>query len=196
MVNIRPMKIPGRWRDGFVLDFHTVSSTYLGDDEYGHPQFETKLSEAGELLYKLKYGAEISALKPLAESVAAFIASWKPGADLIVPVPPSRSRRMQPVLLLAEAVANQLGLHYFPNCVTKIRETPELKDIFDYNERIRLLSGAHRIDKAPVAGRRVLLFDDLYRSGATMNAIAAALYDEGGATDVVALAVTRTRSRQ
>jgi len=42
----------------------------------------------------------------------------------------------------------------------------------------------------------VLLFDDLYRSGATMNAIAAALLDEGGAADVFALAITRTRSKR
>lgn len=35
-----------------------------------------------------------------------------------------------------------------------------------------LLAGAHPIDKAQVADRKVLLFDDLYRSGATMNAIA------------------------
>jgi predicted amidophosphoribosyltransferase len=168
----------------------------LGEDEYGHPQFDTKRSEVGELLYRLKYNADLSALNPLAENAAAFVASWKPGAETVVPVPPSRNRPTQPVLLLAEAVAKRLGLALLSNCVTKIRETPELKDVFDYDERIRLLAGAHRVDKTLVANRRVLLFDDLFRSGATMNAIAAALYDEGGAADVVALAVTRTRSRQ
>ncbi len=35
-----------------------------------------------------------------------------------------------------------------------------------------------------------------YRSGATMNAITAALYDEGAAADVFALTITRTRSNQ
>jgi competence protein ComFC len=47
-----------------------------------------------------------------------------------------------------------------------------------------------------VAGRKVLLFDDLYRSGATMSSIAAALHDQGGSGDVFALTVTRTRSRR
>jgi len=38
------------------------------------------------------------------------------------------------------------------------------------------------------------LFDDLYRSGATMDAITTALYEQGKAADVFALTITRTRS--
>ena len=45
------MKIPGRWRDGFVLEYHTTGSVYVGDDEYGHPIFDTQRTELGELLY-------------------------------------------------------------------------------------------------------------------------------------------------
>jgi len=37
MVPIRPVRIPGRWRDGRALDVHTTSSEYVGDDEFGHP---------------------------------------------------------------------------------------------------------------------------------------------------------------
>lgn len=47
-----------------------------------------------------------------------------------------------------------------------------------------------------VAGKRILLFDDVFRSGATMNSITAALYDQGGAAEVCALTLTRTRSKQ
>ncbi len=77
----------------------------------------------------------------------------------------------------------------------RAKETPELKNVYAYDERLRLLEGAHKVDASVVRGQRVLLFDDLYRSGATMNAITAALYDEGGVADVYALALTRTRSR-
>ena len=55
MVAIRPMRIPGRWRDGRALDVHTVSSVYVGDDEFGHARFETRRSAMGDLLYRLKY---------------------------------------------------------------------------------------------------------------------------------------------
>lgn len=80
--------------------------------------------------------------------------------------------------------------------MTKVRDVPELKNVYDFNERDRLLAGAHQIDKAQVEDRKVLLFDDLYRSGATMNAIASALYDSGAAVDVFALAITKSRSNQ
>jgi competence protein ComFC len=48
----------------------------------------------------------------------------------------------------------------------------------------------------PLHGQGILLFDDLYRSGATMDAITAELYESGKAMDVFALTITRTRSNQ
>lgn len=196
MANARPVKIPGRWRDGYALDYHTLSSAYLGDDEYGHPQFDTRRSEVGELLYRLKYHSDRSVIPELVAATAAFLASWNPGMDTIVPVPPSRARAMQPVLLLGEALGKRLGVQFDPDCVRKVRDTPELKNVYDYDQRLRILAGAHEVEKAKVQGRRLLLFDDLYRSGATMNAITTALYDQGGAAEVFALTITRTRSRQ
>lgn len=195
MANVRPIRIPGRWREGYALDYHTLSSTYLGDDEYGHPQFEMKRSEVGELLYKLKYKSDQSVISELVEAAASFVTSWNPGIDLIVPVPPSRARTLQPVLLLGEALGRRLNLPFDPNCIKKVRDAPELKDVFDYDERLRLLAGMHEVESKSVQGRGILLFDDLYRSGATMNAITAALYDQGGAAEVFALTITRARSK-
>jgi competence protein ComFC len=92
MVSIRPMRIPGRWRAGYVLDYHTLSSSYLGDDEYGHPMFDTKRSEVGELLYRLKYRSDTDALDELVEVTARFVRDWNPGVTILIPVPPSRAR--------------------------------------------------------------------------------------------------------
>lgn len=196
MANIRPMRIPGRWREGFVLDYHTLSSTYLGEDEYGHPMFDTKRSDVGELLYRLKYRLDGSVLEELVLTVAEFVQSWNPGATVVVPIPPSRSGRpQQPVRVIAEALGRQVGIPVEPNAVIRAKETPELKNVYDYDERLRLLEGAHTVQPALVSGQKILLFDDLYRSGATMNAITAALYDQGGVVDVYALALTHTRSK-
>jgi len=70
-----------------------------------------------------------------------------------------------------------------------------VKNVYAYDERVRLLDGVHKVEASVVKEQKILLFDDLYRSGATMNAITAALYDEGAVADVFALALTRTRSR-
>ncbi|MFQ5913462.1 MAG: ComF family protein [Nitrospinota bacterium] len=196
MAHIKPMRIPGRWREGFVLDYHTLGSTYLGDDEYGHPMFDTKRTEVGELLYRLKYRSDHSVLDELVRMTAKFVRSWNPGATMIIPVSPSRSGRpQQPVLVLAEALSKQLGIPVRTDCVIRVKEIPELKNVYDYDERLRRLEGVHRVEPSVVSKQKVLLFDDLYRSGATMNAITTILYDQGGATEVYALAITRTRSK-
>jgi len=47
-----------------------------------------------------------------------------------------------------------------------------------------------------LSGKEVLVLDDLYRSGATMSAVAHALRSEGSAANVYVLALTRTRRRR
>jgi predicted amidophosphoribosyltransferase len=179
-----------------VLDYHTVGSTYLGDDEYGHPVFDTKRTELGELLYRLKYRSDFSVVDEIAGAASEFYTIWNPEAEIIIPVPPSRSgRTRQPVLVLTEEISKRIGIPVINNCVVKVKKIPELKNVYQYDERLRLLENAHTVDSSFVAGKKVLLFDDLYRSGATMNAISSVLYDQGKVADVCAFAITRTRSR-
>ena len=45
-----PRHIPGCWDEGFALDLHTLESEFIGYDEYGHAQFDTRRSELGDLL--------------------------------------------------------------------------------------------------------------------------------------------------
>lgn len=63
-LNIKPIAITGPWSSGWALDLHTVSSVFIGDDAFGHPQFENKRSEIGELLYQFKYRGDRSGLTP------------------------------------------------------------------------------------------------------------------------------------
>ena len=194
MVEINPTRIPGRWSNGYTLDLHTTSSGLAGRDGYGHPQFASKRSELGELLYRLKFRGDKSVVSEIAEVVGTFAESYLPKMDLIVPVPPSTPRKEQPVIMLAHAIGDRIDIPVFEDCVWKVRETSQLKNVFDFDERSRLLDGAFEIDRTVANGKTVLLFDDLYRSGATLNAVNCLLYDRGGAKDVLALALTRTRS--
>lgn len=194
MLDTNPIRIVGRWTLGYTLDVHTISSDLVGHDEYGHPQFESKRSELGELLYRLKFRRDQSVIPEIAEVVGTFVESYLPRVDLIVPAPPSTPRREQPVALLARAIGERIGLPVSEDCVWKVRETSQLKNVFDFDERFHLLDGAFQLDSSVTKGKTVLLFDDLYRSGATLNAVAALLYDQGGAKDVVVMTRTRTRS--
>jgi competence protein ComFC len=195
VVTINPRRIPGNWRQGYVLDYHTLSSEFLGHDEYGHPQFETKRSEVGELLYRLKYKSERQALQPLVETAAQFITSRRLTLDFILPVPPSKSRPFQPVWEIAKGLSKQLNVPYRDDLIVKTKDTAELKNVYDFNERLKLLENAYTIQEPSLlTGKTILLFDDLFRSGATMNAIADALYTQAQVTTLCAFALTKTRS--
>ncbi len=190
----KPQKIVGNWAQGFALDMHSSSSEFLGYDEYGHPMFSTVRTEVGEALYKLKYSQDPKEVTKLAATAAAFVKGWRCGADLIVLVPASKERRVAPVLLVGRKLAEVLGFEFAPDAVKRTKQLPELKDVVDFGERQKLLSGAHSVDATKLKGRKVLLFDDLFRSGATMNAVTDALLKTGGASKVFALTLTRTRS--
>jgi predicted amidophosphoribosyltransferase len=195
MTSIHPTRIPGRWSAGFALDYHTISSDFVGHDEYGHPKFDTKRSELGELLYRLKYGSDSAVIVEIGAAATEFLRSWNPGVGLIVPVPPSRTRGLQPVSVLAETIGKNLGLPVRSDAVTRVKAVPQLKDVFEYDARVKLLHEAHSAEPAIAEGKRILLFDDLFRSGATMNSITETLYQGGKASEVFVLTITRTRSR-
>ena len=193
MVPIRPIRLFGKWRQGYALDRHTVQSVLVGHDEFGNPQFDTKRTPLGELLYQLKYRSDASALKPIVETVVAFVQQKHVQCSVLIPVPPSREgRTSQPVMEIAIAVARTLGWHLSSTAVAKTKPTTELKDVHDYQQRLRVLNGAFVARPAEVNGRSVLLFDDLYRSGATLSAVTDALLT-AGAADVFVLTLTRTK---
>jgi competence protein ComFC len=195
-VKIDPLRLEGPWADGYVLERqHTLSSEFLGHDSFGHPRFDTKRSELGELVFLLKNRSDRATLGPLAETAAAFVNQWHVAIDVIVPVPPSRKREFQPVVEIADRLGEQLLKPSLVSAVTKIQETPELKDVFGYAERRKLLEGAFAVDGGAVQGLRVLLVDDLYRSGATAAVVARELLSAGaGAVYFLAMTKTRTRS--
>ena len=192
-LNINPMWVQGCW----VLDYHTISSVHRGTDEYGNPQFDTQRTEIGELLYMLKFRpleADDNMVTAMAGTIADFIRRRPSHIDIIVPVPHSETRPRLHDLL--EYLSEQLDVPVSFDSITRTRDVPAIKNVQDYDERVRLLQDAHRINPTRIAGRRVLLFDDVYRSGATMSTVARALYLEGNAKGVYRFAITRTRSNR
>jgi predicted amidophosphoribosyltransferase len=196
-LNIKPIAIKGPWSSGWALDLHTLSSSFVGDDAFGHPQFENKRSEIGELLYQFKYRGDRSGLTAICETAATFILSRKLPVDVIVAVPPSNEkRRSQPLPLIAKGVAGRLSCEYRPDALVKVRQTEELKSVFDLVQREKLLHGAFRALPQLLEGRNVLLLDDLFRSGATLAEAAREILENGRAKSLLAVTLTKTRSNR
>jgi ComF family protein len=119
-------------------------------------------------------------------------------ADVVVPVPlhPSRLRERgyNQAELIARPLARRLGLPLKPYLLARTRPRPE-KLKLTRRERWQTVRGAYamrrpgRIDKV-----RVLLVDDVFTTGATLDACSRALR-EAGASRVVGLTVARVVPR-
>ena len=178
-----------------ALDIHTTDSAYTGDNQFGHPTFSNTYSEMGELLNRLKYHRDQAAAPKIIAAATKCIRASYPEFDVIVPVRPSTPRTVQPVLVMANGIGEKLGIPVI-DCISKTRDVGQVKNITDTEERAKALKGLYNVNSRKLAGKRVLLFDDLFRSGATMNEITHVLLIEGEAADVYALTVTCTRKRR
>jgi competence protein ComFC len=194
-IEIKPRRLNGPWDGGYALDQHTYSSTPVGTYGSGRTRFETTYSPVGKLLYRLKSQGDPSVISSLVDAIESFWSmSPRPTIDLIVPVPPTKQREHPPVLLVATALSERLKVTLCTNCVSKVKETPQLKDLLGYDKRMEALKGAFTVDAAHTEGKDILLFDDLYRSGATVSEITNLLKKQGKAKAVRLLTLTQTRS--
>lgn len=109
--------------------------------------------------------------------------------DAILPVPPSKPRTHDPVSSFAQALAKKLGLAYTPVLV-KSRQTSPQKEMRTLAQKRANIAGAFSI-QSPIKGKRLLIVDDLYDSGATLEEITRLLC-RSGASRVNVLTLTRT----
>ncbi len=80
--------------------------------------------------------------------------------------------------VLAERVAQNLGIGYAPRGMLKIRDTPPQAGL-DREARLKNVRGAFDCEGGEVVGQHVALLDDVMTTGATMSEAAGALKKAG-----------------
>jgi ComF family protein len=150
-----------------------------------------------DAIHAFKYGGRPALARPLGAWLAAQVfppAAPLPAEALVVSVPLARGRRIErgydQAALLADALARAAGARgrRARAVLRRVRETPPQVGK-SRGERARNVAGAFEATQA-VAGREVVLVDDVVTTGATADAAATALH-RAGARSVVVVALAR-----
>lgn len=108
------------------------------------------------------------------------IRQWSP--DVIVPVPVHKTRMAErgynQALLLAKEISKKTGIPLAGDLTARVKKTEAQKEL-GYAERKRNLSNAFVYTGSGKAPRTVLLVDDIFTTGSTLDSISSVLKSNG-----------------
>ena len=184
----------GNWDLDYSLDEHVLSSVYIGDNQWGHPEFDTTRSEAGEALFQLKYRSGYNQIPIIGSQMYESLSSYFSSACLVVPMPPSKVRYRQPVTAIAREMANKMAIPCDEELLVKTSETPQMKDIESRKKRVETLVNAFSVnDRLGEGLYDVLVVDDLFDTGSSLEAATTVLRGCGKIRNIFVAVVTRKR---
>ncbi len=179
---LRPLEDPRCRKCGIGLISETGTCLRCRAAEY---QFDSNVSlfpytgVAKCLLASLKFGGRRRVAPFFAALLADRLSSHRLDQCVLVPVPPRRRRTPDAVELVARALEKRHGLR-----VLRLLEragTMQQKSL-DYDQRKRNLVGKIRVVETAWPGgfpSEVVLLDDVFTTGATLDACARAVRDAG-----------------
>lgn len=126
-----------------------------------------------QMILSFKYGDRLHAIHTFVPWMMRVGTVMIEAADIIIPVPLHnrrlRERRFNQSALLAQEIAKRGNRTYAPDILARTRHTPPQQGL-NRKERGQNVRGAFTVQKPEVIkGKTVLLVDDVYTSGATLN---------------------------
>jgi ComF family protein len=155
-----------------------------------YAEFSGPLREA---IHRLKYGNDIGMGEILARLMILSLQKLNWRLDIITSVPLGLARLEErgynQATLLARPIALAMHLPFLPRVLVRVRETPTQVGL-TLPERQANMADAFRSNSRSVRGKNILVVDDVATSGATLNACAKALLEEG-ASNVYGFSLAR-----
>lgn len=148
---------------------------------------------ARRMILALKHADRLDVARVAAPWIARAARPIAQDRSLIVPVPSHwrrlATRRFNQSALLAKGVAQELGLSYCPDALMRQAhgETMEGRNFADRFASVEGAFKAHPRRLHRMAGRHVLLIDDVMTSGATLGDCTRACFEAGAAEVSVAV---------
>ena len=154
-------------------------------------------TEIGDWEYRAKYKDDKDAEEKLGEACKEWLEKlpFFKDADYICAIPNSRKE-----VQLPQRIVNRMNGFGFENISDKVcwmNKERSLKDAVDVNDKLEILeeSGLTIDGSLDLNNITVLLFDDLYQSGTTMQYVAMKL-KQAGAQRVFGIAIVKSKSNK
>lgn len=135
-------------------------------------------------IYRIKYNNKREYLDFYSEEIVKrygeIIKKWNP--DAIIPVPLHKKREIKrgynQALLLAKKIGAALSIPVYDDVLLRIRQTTPQKTLTE-KERKKNVESAFHIKKNKVKLNKVIVIDDIYTTGSTIDACSKCLKDAG-----------------
>jgi predicted amidophosphoribosyltransferase len=180
---LSPIRIAGPCFEGWALSPHLEKMTARSGAVI------TRRSAFAETMYRYRYQGDGSLLPMLAGCFASSAQALFPGKNfsglLMVPPPITRAD-YGPVVALVTEISRLMGIPLLQFAVRDNQEEPPKRSerAFDFSSPAA---------SAVFAGKQVLVIDDIYRSGRSLNRFCSLIKNGGGAAEVMALVGTAVR---
>jgi ComF family protein len=135
-------------------------------------------------MYHFKYGNRREYAKTFAQDAAKQYGDWikRMGMEAIVPVPmyrgKERRRGYNQATVFAKELGKQMELPVYTDLVIRIRDTAPQKNLNQVQRKYNM-KNAFKIKRNGVKLSHVLVVDDIYTTGSTMDGVAQVLLSAG-----------------
>lgn len=137
-----------------------------------------------ESIYRFKYQNRREYAAAYAEELTKAYADWirRRGIECIVPIPLHKKRRKirgyNQAELLAKELGRNLGIPVSTNLLVRVKDTQPQK-LLNVSERKNNMKKAFKTTENIVQLKYILLVDDIYTTGSTLDAAAFSLLEAG-----------------
>lgn len=176
--------------EDFALSFHTQ---YAPGGRYERTQIGELVYQANPYNLTTNIGS-LEKAKELAATMADFVLAHPSyvRAECLAAVPPSNpNKQFDLPTYLVQEIARLTGRPVATASIRKTRATRPMKDCRTDEEKAENIKGAFVADASTFKGKSVILVDDIYETGASINEVYRALR-AAGASPVFGLVATKT----
>ena len=146
-------------------------------------------------IHTLKYRFISDVSSELVEKYVLHFQKKLPKKALLVPIPLYKGRKkwrgFNQTEELGRRIARQMAWEYLPNALTK-KKSDKPQSVLNRTERLRNIRGKYAVNQAQkknIRGKQIVLFDDVWTTGATIKE-ACSVLKRNGAKKVWGMSIT------